>query len=88
SGNTSIDYDVSVNKNPVTKTYYVDVKKGDNSNPGTQSLPFKSINRALRYGDADEIIVNEGVYGWVDGFSGFSQSKPFNLIGKGKVLIG
>ncbi|RIN58517.1 hypothetical protein BU033_04060 [Staphylococcus simulans] len=88
SGNTSIDYDVSVNKNPVTKTYYVDVKKGDNSNPGTQSLPFKSINRALRYGDADEIIVNEGVYGWTDGFSGFSQSKPFNLIGIGKVLIG
>lgn len=88
SGNTSVDYDVSVNKNPVTKTYYVDVKKGDNSNPGTQSLPFKSINRALRYGDADEIIVNEGVYGWTDGFSGFSQSKPFNLIGIGKVLIG
>lgn len=88
NGNIKVNYDVSVNKNPVTKTYYVDVKKGDNSNPGTQSLPFKSINRALRYGDADEIIVNEGVYGWTDGFSGFSQSKPFNLIGIGKVLIG
>lgn len=88
NGNIKVNYDVSVNKNPVTKTYYVDVKKGDNSNPGTQSLPFKSINRALRYGDADEIIVNEGVYGWADGFSGFSQSKPFNLIGIGKVLIG
>ncbi|AVO02300.1 hypothetical protein A9958_07765 [Staphylococcus simulans] len=88
SGNTSFDYDVSVNKNPVTKTYYVDVKKGDNSNPGTESLPFKSINRALRYGDADEILVNEGVYGWADGFGGFTQNKPFNLIGKGKVLIG
>lgn len=88
NGNIKVNYDVSVNKNPVTKIYYVDVKKGDNSNPGTQSLPFKSINRALRYGDADEIIVNEGVYGWTDGFSGFSQSKPFNLIGIGKVLIG
>lgn len=88
NGDVNVNYDVSVNKNPVEKRYYVDIKKGDNSNPGTESQPFKWINRALRYGDADEIIVNEGVYGWSDGFSGYSQTKPFNLIGKGKVLIG
>ena len=28
------------------------------------------------------------MYGWSDGFSGFSQAKPFNLIGKGTVIIG
>lgn len=88
NGNVQVNYDVGVNKNAVTKRYYVDVKKGNNSNAGTESAPFKSINRALRYGDADEIVVNEGVYGWSDGFSGYSQTKPFNLIGKGKVLIG
>ena len=88
NGSVKVNYDVSVNKNPVEKRYYVDIKKGDNSNPGTESQPFKWINRALRYGDADEIIVNEGVYGWNEAFSGYSQTKPFNLIGKGKVLIG
>lgn len=28
------------------------------------------------------------MYGWNEAFSGYSQTKPFNLIGKGKVLIG
>lgn len=88
NGETKFSYDVSTKKNAVTKTYYVDIKKGSNTNAGTQEEPFKSINRALRYGDADEIVVNEGVYGWTDGFSGFSQVKPFNLIGKGTVIIG
>lgn len=88
NGETKFSYDVSTKKNSVTKTYYVDIKTGNNANIGTQEEPFKSINRALRYGDADEIVVNEGVYGWSDGFSGFSQAKPFNLIGKGTVIIG
>lgn len=88
NGEVKYNYDVSENKNLVTKTYYVDIKIGNNANAGTQAQPFKSINRALRYGDADEIIVNEGVYGWTDGFSGFSQAKPFNLIGKGTVIVG
>lgn len=88
NGETKFSYDVSTKKNSVTKTYYVDIKTGNNANAGTQEDPFKSINRALRYGDADEIVVNEGVYGWSDGFSGYSQTKPFNLIGKGTVIIG
>lgn len=88
NGEVKTNYDITTNKNIVEKRYYVDVKNGDNTNNGSEIAPFKSINRALRYGDADEIVVNEGVYGWTDGFSGFSQIKPFNLIGKGKVLIG
>ena len=88
NGDVQVNYDVSVNKNAVTKRYYVDVKTGNNSNAGTESAPFQSINRALRYADADEIVVQEGAYGWSHGFSGYSQTKPFNLIGKGKVLIG
>ena len=88
NGEVVTNYDVAENKIPVTKTYYVDVEKGDNSNAGTETEPFQSINRALRYADADEIVVQEGVYGWSHGFSGYSQSKPFNLIGKGDVLIG
>nr|WP_263313608.1 hypothetical protein [Mammaliicoccus sp. Marseille-Q6498] len=88
NGNYSHDYDVAVNKVPITKTYYIDVNTGSNNNEGTESSPFKSINRALRYGDADNIIVKEGVYGWSDGFSGFTQTKSFNLIGEGKVIVG
>lgn len=88
NGDVQVNYDVGVNKNAVTKRYYVDVKNGNNTNAGTESAPFQSINRAIRYGDADEIVVQEGAYGWTNGFSGFSQTKPFNLIGKGKVLIG
>lgn len=88
NGNVKVNYDVGVNKNAVTKRYYVDVNNGSNTNDGTESAPFQSINRALRYSDADEIVVQEGAYGWRHGFSGFSQTKPFNLIGKGKVLIG
>ncbi|UNP87055.1 hypothetical protein MNZ23_05490 [Staphylococcus equorum] len=88
NGDVQVNYDVGINKNAVTKRYYVDVKNGNNTNAGTESAPFQSINRAIRYGDADEIVVQEGAYGWTNGFSGFSQTKPFNLIGKGKVLIG
>lgn len=88
NGDVQVNYDVGVNKNAVTKRYYVDINNGDNSNDGTESEPFQSINRALRYADADEIVVQEGSYGWRHGFSGYSQAKPFNLIGKGKVLIG
>lgn len=88
NGEVAVNYDAATNKNSVTKTYYVDVKNGSNSNAGTESSPFQSINRALRYADADEIVVQEGAYGWTNGFSGFTQTKPFNLIGKGKVLIG
>lgn len=88
NGDFDFNYDVGVNKNAVTKRYYVDVNNGSNSNDGTESKPLQSINRALRYADADEIVVQEGSYGWSHGFSGYSQTKPFNLIGKGKVLIG
>ena len=88
NGDVKVHYDVAAKKIPTTKTYYVDVVNGDNNNPGTETQPFKSIHRAIRYGDADEIVVNEGVYGWSDGFSGFSQAISFNLIGKGTVIVG
>ena len=88
NGNVAHNYDVAVNKVPVTKTYYVDSTNGSNTNLGTESAPLKSINRALRNADADNIVVKEGVYGWTDGFSGYSQTKPFNLIGVGKVIVG
>lgn len=88
NGEVKVDYDVSKQKNPVKKTYYVDIKTGANNNSGTKSEPFESIHRAFRYGDADEIIVNEGVYGWSDAFNSYAQSKPYNLIGKGTVIVG
>lgn len=88
NGDVDINYDVSVNKNKVLKRYYIDVKKGSNTNDGSKEAPFHDIYRALKYADADEIVINEGVYGWNSGVAGYSQTKPFNLIGIGKVVIG
>ena len=90
NGDVKVHYDVAAKKMPTTKTYYVDVVNGDNTNSGTESQPFKSINRALRYGDADTIIVKKGVYGWSNGDGGSTiyQTKPFNLIGEKGVIIG
>lgn len=92
SGKVEHNYDVSVNKNSVNKRYYVDVNNGDNSNDGTEGAPFKSLERAFRYGDADEIVLLEGVYDWNHGSAGTvpisSQKKRFNLIGEGDVFLG
>lgn len=88
NGKISFNYDIAKNKIKPTKTYYVDIKTGDNNNAGTEDKPFKWINRALRYGDADNIIVKSGIYGWSSSFGGFEQSKPFNLIGVGDVYVG
>lgn len=87
-GEVLFNYDVAINKIKPTKTYYVDIKTGDNNNPGTEDKPFKWINRALRYGDSDNIVVKSGIYGWSRGMNGSSQTKPFNLIGVGEVYIG
>lgn len=87
-GEVLFNYDVAKNKITPTKTYYVDVKTGRNSNPGTESQPFQSINRALRYGDADNIILKEGVYGWSNSYNAYNQTKSYNLIGIGEVYIG
>jgi hypothetical protein len=88
SGKVEHNYDVSVNKNAVTKRYYVDIAIGDNSNPGTELEPFKSINRALRYNDAQEIIVKPGVYGWTDSYNAYTQTTSYNLICEDGVYIG
>lgn len=88
NGEVSFDYDIAINKIKPTKTYYVDIKTGDNTNAGTEDKPFKTIERAFRYADADNIVVKEGIYGWTNGFAGSSQIKPFNLIGVGNVYIG
>lgn len=88
TGKVEHSYDVAVNKNKVTKRYYVDIKNGANTNPGTEEQPFKSVHRALRYNDADEIVVKEGIYGWNDGYGGFAQTKSYNLIGEGDVYLG
>lgn len=87
-GEVSFNYDVTINKIKPTKTYYVDVKTGSNNNAGTESQPFQSINRALRYGDADNIIVKEGIYGWSNSYNAYNQTKSYNLIGVGDVYIG
>ena len=43
-------------------TYYVSTK-GDDSNPGTLELPFRSINNAVSKVKAgDTIIIREGIY--------------------------
>lgn len=92
NGKYDYDYDVSVNKTPITKTYYVDVKNGNNSNSGEKNNPFKTLERAFRYGDADEIILKSGIYDWSNGQAGTAttttQKKKFNLIGEGEVYLG
>lgn len=90
NGNFDYNYDVSRHKNTVSKRYYVDVKNGNNTNDGTESAPFRDLSRAFRYGDADEIVVKSGVYGWTygEGDTSTEQTKPFNLIGVGDVYIG
>ena len=92
NGKYDYDYDVSINKTPITKTYYVDVKNGNNSNSGEKNNPFKTLERAFRYGDADEIILKSGIYDWSNGQAGTAttttQKKKFNLIGEGEVYLG
>ena len=92
SGKVVLDYDVSVNKNSVNKRYYVDVNNGVNSNDGSETTPFKTLERAFRYGDADEIILKAGIYDWSNGTVGTvpisNQKKTFNLIGEGDVYLG
>ena len=92
SGKVEYDYDVSTKKTSVSKRYYVDVVNGLNTNPGTESEPFKSLQRAFRYGDADEIILKSGVYDWTNGQGGAAssstQKKKFNLTGQGEVYLG
>ena len=92
SGKVVHNYKVSQQKNKVTKRYYVDVKNGNNNNDGSEATPFKSLERAFRYGDGDEIILKEGVYDWVYGQTGTasnaSQKKKVNIIGVGNVYFG
>ena len=91
NGNFDYSYDVSRHKNAVSKRYYVDVNNGDNTNDGTESAPFKDLNRAFRYGDADEIVLKSGYYGWSNGIGLgdlWAQKKNFNLIGDGTVHLG
>ena len=92
NGNFDYSYDVSRHKNTVSKRYYVDVNNGDNSNDGSSSAPFETLGRAFRYGDADEIVLKSGYYGWSKGIEGAApvanQKKNFNLIGEGTVHLG
>src|SRR5215831_2556776 len=44
-------------------TYYVDANIGNDSNPGTQALPFKTINRGTGAMSAgDTLLVGPGIY--------------------------
>ena len=91
NGNFDYNYDVSRHKNTVSKRYYVDIANGDNNNDGSQSAPFQTLNRAFRYGDADEIVIKSGYYGWEYGNGSanmWAQKKNFNLIGDGTVHLG
>lgn len=59
----------SVNESLETKTVYVDAAKGSDSNPGTKSLPFKTVGFALGVATTNnqsslgtKVIVNPGTY--------------------------
>jgi hypothetical protein len=53
------------------KTYFVDGVNGNDANPGTESLPWQSIKKAMDNADAgDAVIVRSGEYpspsgGWI-----------------------
>ncbi|MCS7004863.1 MAG: right-handed parallel beta-helix repeat-containing protein [Cytophagales bacterium] len=47
----------------ITKTYYVDAQKGSDNNPGTESKPFQTINKAAQIVRAGErVLIRAGVY--------------------------
>jgi len=65
----SIWAQATVNENLETASIYVDAVKGSDSNPGTQSLPFKSISAATSVaqtnnykGVGTKVIINPGTY--------------------------
>jgi parallel beta-helix repeat protein len=44
-------------------TYYVDVNRGSDDYPGTETEPFKTINKASEVMEAgDKAVINEGIY--------------------------
>ena len=64
-------------------TYYIDDLVGDDANPGTEALPFKSPNAAFTAAaaaaaptpDSCRFMIAPGIYGWVTGFY-----NSFNLL--------
>ncbi len=76
----------SVNETLETAVVYVDASAGSDSNPGSQSSPFKTINKALavagtnnQSGTGTQINVNPGIYREKLSFPTTSTSSPFTL---------
>jgi len=64
NGKAAHDFDVSIFA-PTGKTYYVDIKTGNDSNDGlTPATAFKTMNKAISMSDVVVIRVAAGVYYW------------------------
>ena len=71
------------------KTYYVDGQRGNNSGPGTASVPFRSFGRAVSMlAPGDKLVVAAGRYtqSLVMTTSGTAQ-KPITIVGDDRPLI-
>jgi hypothetical protein len=88
-----------VNENQETAFLYVDAAKGSDSNPGTQSLPLKTISAASAIANASNyhsigtrIIINPGIYRETVGIFGNQYNTPlpitFEASGAGVVITG
>jgi hypothetical protein len=66
AGGASIDPDPDPEPDaPSSLAYYIDPANGDDANPGTDLLPFKTIEHAASLAtDGDTIWFEDGSYGW------------------------
>ncbi|MBZ5597925.1 MAG: choice-of-anchor D domain-containing protein [Acidobacteriia bacterium] len=74
----------NVNEGLETTSYWVDVNNGSDSNPGTQSQPFKTIAYAAAVAEANtasgtKVTINPGIYREAIGLSTTGQSTTFPI---------
>src|SRR5882724_9106082 len=76
----------SVNETLETAVVYVDGSSGNDNNTGSQSSPFKTINKALSVAGTNnqsstgtQININPGIYREKLSFPTTSTSSPFTL---------
>lgn len=84
------NFDVSINKNVSTTTYYVDPVNGNNSNNGTsEGTAFATVFKAYTVAvSGDTIIMLGSIYSRTQFMQGNTIEKSINIIGKNKVTIG
>ena len=80
------DFDVATYK-VVGKSYYVDPVKGSDSNSGSKTSPFKTINKALGMTDIKELHLASGVYSRAESMTLASYTGDLSIIGYGDVYI-